>query len=100
VADTPEGPYCLTHYMELESCHKCRAAASQCVDNVPVCARCQDKDIEVVLVRSSLSGHDEVSGHDLVGRMGDDLRRGLSRKLAKAGYKARSCWTRGKQLDK
>ena len=100
VSDTPAGQYCLAHYMELESCYECGAAADQYVRSRAICAGCQDKDIEIVLVSSSLSKHEEASGHDTISQGQGNLNKGFAAKLEKAGFKGVSCWSRSKQLDK
>jgi hypothetical protein len=91
VADTPEGLYCLAHYIALPSCVQCGAATDQYASD-PICAGCQDSDIEVTLVRSSLSLHDETPGHDTISQGQGDLNRGFSKKLRDAGYKDTSDW--------
>lgn len=92
VADTPEGLYCLAHYISLPSCARCGAAADQYVSDSPICAVCQDSDIEVVLVSSSLSRHEETPGHDTISQGQGDLNRGFSKKLRDAGFKDTSDW--------
>lgn len=92
VADTPEGLYCLAHYADLRSCSRCGAAADQYVHDAPICATCQDSDIEMILIHSSLSLHDETPGHDTLSR-GDGDFRGFSEKLHKAGFRDISDWS-------
>jgi len=67
VSETPEGRLCLEHYCRLPSCVECGKAAS---GGARLCAECEKKRDEALGMTSSLSYHEEVSGHDTIGMGG------------------------------
>ena len=95
--DTPEGAYCLPHYIELPSCWQCGRAASHVSDmGQAICVECGDGLDELTLVSSPLASHDEVSGHDTLSATKGDLRRGLTKKMKAMGMKDTSDWEQGR----